>query len=205
MKRTEPLKITLLRALDADGPQTSMQLTKRLEPYPGKSTLQQRNGLNQNLRAMARRGHTQIAGTVPTEYHNTPAFLWQITPEGQRYLAGWAPGPTRGELAAARQAQRDQARQAALKSLARQARDGGWSPRTPTAQRREISRSLRAQGMAYQWIGAVFGVSREAVRLDCAGLVSKRGHRVRVAPQVVPPEGAPGHVWARTRERAGAL
>jgi hypothetical protein len=209
MKGTEPVWLILLRGLHEDGPQTSMQLTERLEPYPGKSMTQQRNGANGRLRDMSRAGHAEVCGTVPSEYHNVPTFLWRITPEGERYLATWARRRTERQEAAQQRkdakAGRDQARQALLRSLIRQATDNKWGPGTPTAQRREISRQLRAQGMAYSWIGVVFGVSHEQIRLDCNGFVRMHGEQFRAAPLVVPPEGAPGYVWARTRERSGTL
>lgn len=204
MKRTEPLRISLLRSLRDDGPQTSMQLTKRLDPYPGKDLTQQRNGVNGRLGDMYRAGHAEIAATVPSPYHNTPAYLWAITPAGKRELTAHMRKRAARQKREEARDERAEAKESALRSLIRQALHNKWGPGTPTAERREISRRLRAQGMPYDWIAAVFEVSHEIVRQDCNGFVRRNGLQVRAESLVVPPRGTPGYVWERTRESAGA-
>lgn len=202
-RRTEPLRISLLRALQYKGMQTSMELTLRLNPYPDKSLVQARNGVNGRLGDLKRAGHIKTAGTTPSAYHNTPALVWTITPEGAAHLEAWKSRKTQREQREENRTVREARKESAIRSLLRQAMDNGWGPGCPTEKRRAISRALREQGLPYDWIAAVFDVSHELIRQDCRGLVLRKGDVVRIAPPVVPKQG-PGYVWARTREGAGA-
>jgi hypothetical protein len=193
--RAEPLRVTALRSLRDDGPQTSMQLTLRLDPYPGTDVTQSRNGLNQRLAALRRDGLARVAGTTPAAYHNTPSFVWEITPAGQAYLDNYRVRAEERRLAATR-------KEDALRWLIREAMAHRWGPGTPVAERRQIARALRGEGILLDWIAAVFDVTRECIRLDCAGLVTRGGGRVQVEPAVLPAKG-PGFAQARTRARAG--
>jgi hypothetical protein len=200
-KRAEPLRIMLLRSLAADGSQTSMELTKRLNPYPGMTLTQSRNGVNGRLNNLGSQGYAQIAGKIPTAYHNTPAFLWTVTPAGRRHLADFDTArAAQAQDVRDRQARKDR-RGAALRWLIRTAVDSNWGPATPTADRRAISRWLREKGMPYDWIAAVFDVSHECVRLDCNGMARRQGAQIQTDPLVIPAQG-PGYVWPRTLFRA---
>jgi hypothetical protein len=201
-KRTEPLRVTLLRSLSTDGPQTSMDLTIRLNPYPDSDLTRGRIGVNSRLTDLLRAGHAEVAGKVPTEYHNTPAFLWRITPAGVQYLHDWRQHKTQTELLAERRGERKERRETALRQMIRDTLANGWGPETPTAQRRVIARKLRAQGLPYDWIAAIFDVSHECIRLDCKGTVQRDGFKIQQDPRVLPSPEGPGFVWARTKEGA---
>lgn len=109
------------------------------------------------LRGLEAFGFAARAGTTGGGYRQPPSVLWIITDAGRERLSQ--------DEAAARhaEAKRRQAVEAAAKLAAAAA---VYDRSTPRAVRAEVARELRDAGCFHAQIGAVFGVTGEAIRRD---------------------------------------
>lgn len=147
-------------------------------------------------------GHVRRAGVDKQRYHNTPAYLWEITPAGREWLdcGQWK---LRGVLTAerGRKVAMNSARNGALlEHLDREARIHDWGPETSASDRRKAIREMRDLGCTLQSIADVFGITREYVRLILLGY-QKRANGQRQAIGVSGKVNRKGR-WVRLEDKS---
>ena len=112
-------------------------------------------------------GRVQRIGTSEGPYNRIKSTVWRTTLDGRTWLHKSQQDDDAVDVGNPSQYSRSGPRTAFVQQyLLSQARNK-YGPGTPLAERREISRALRAEGCTLQSIADVFDVSRELIRKDC--------------------------------------
>lgn len=134
----------------------------------------------QLLRAFEQAGRVTRAGKTAGAWQRGPAFRWAITDEGRAWLAGIDAAIARAEAARDAVLLAAAAKRRRAEKLAEAA--ALYDRSTPRSIRVRVARELKDAGCTGPEIGAVFGVSREMIRLD---LLGRAGGRSLTTPRSV--------------------
>jgi Helix-turn-helix domain len=212
--QTRPARI--MRALSSSAaPLSTPDLVRLLDEgiSPNQQAL---TWYGQILRSYAETGRVTRYGRTPGAWQRAPAETWRITEAGRRWLAGYDAEPAKAAAAkaeaeqAATEAQRAATARTALLEQARAL----YGRATPRASRAQAAHKLRNAGCTLEEVGAVFGVTREMIRLDLLldpGAAPRRPGRppwrsVRTGPTACALSlGAAGEIFRLRAERGWSL
>ncbi len=178
METTTTLGRRVLAWLRDNSPATARQITEGLGDTIRATTFHyQRTWVNTELAKMRKRGHVKLTATIPTTRYRTPSYLWEITPEGRKWLAEPHTGRyTRGATANVRAIARAH-REANIEYLLREMNANNWGPWMSIPERHKVARQLRDMGLELVPIGEIFGVGRESVRNYLLGATYRNGRK----------------------------
>lgn len=174
--------VKILKELAVRSPQTSRQLSDTVGAWDDKPPERGPVRVNQILITEAGYGRVRRAGVSRDAYHNTPAFLWELTCAGQEWIdsGDWRHRGRVSVVRAERSAYSRAHRSALIEHLDREARAHDWGPESTAAERRRAIIEMHDLGCTLQAIGDVFGVTREAIRLILVGYKKQHGRTILV-------------------------